>query len=254
MSYFALLLLRFTSQVITAVRFFDDISYVVTFERTDPFYVLDLSNVDNPVVLGELKVPGFSQFMHPIKDGTNKMLISVGQAANDDGMTTGLQISIFNSTVPTEPTLVDRLLVENNPNQSSSTSAAFDERAFRYLQVGDLGRLIIPVTMYSSTWDQFGNYLSDSFEGFALFGIDLSKTEGVIETLGMINHTRPVYSSRDPTFDGCYCYTQLPERSLVFGGDVVTMKNQRIVSTDLTSQETQWTLELKDSLQCCPSF
>merc|ERR1711897_79233 len=46
-------------ETITAVRFFDNISYVVTFERTDPFYVLDLSDHTDPKILGELEVPGF---------------------------------------------------------------------------------------------------------------------------------------------------------------------------------------------------
>jgi len=71
------------------VRFFDNISYVVTFERTDPFYVLDLSDPLDPKILGELEIPGFSQFMHPIKED-NSMLITVGQAADENGRVLGL--------------------------------------------------------------------------------------------------------------------------------------------------------------------
>jgi len=51
-------------ETITAVRFFDNVSYVVTFERTDPFYILDLTDHTNPKILGELEIPGFSEFMH----------------------------------------------------------------------------------------------------------------------------------------------------------------------------------------------
>ena len=245
-----------TEQIITAVRFFDDVSYVVTFEQTDPFYVLDLSNVDNPVVLGELEIPGFSQFMHPIKDGDNSMLITIGQDADANGRTTGLQISIFDSSNSTDPKLVDKLLVENDPNTSSNTGAAWDERAFRYIQIGDLGRLIIPVQMYSHSWDEFGNTLWNNFEGFMVFGVDISKEVDLIERLGMINHTRSTYPYEKPdTVDrGCYCYTQLPERSLVFGGNVMTMKNQKVISTDLTSDETLWTLDLGQELECCPNL
>eukprot|EP00529_Nitzschia_sp_RCC80_P041398 CAMPEP_0113453596 /NCGR_PEP_ID=MMETSP0014_2-20120614/7435_1 /TAXON_ID=2857 /ORGANISM="Nitzschia sp." /LENGTH=946 /DNA_ID=CAMNT_0000344987 /DNA_START=366 /DNA_END=3206 /DNA_ORIENTATION=+ /assembly_acc=CAM_ASM_000159 len=243
------------NEIITAVRFFDDVSYVVTFEQTDPFYVLDLSDVDNPVVLGELEIPGFSQFMHPIKDGDSTMLITVGQDADANGRRTGLQISIFDSTNATDPKLVDKLLVENDPNTSSDTGAAWDERAFRYIQVGDLGRLIIPVQMYAHSWDEFGNTLWNNFEGFMVFGVDISKEVDLIERRGMINHTRSTYPYEKPGVNGgCYCYAQLPERSLVFGGNVMTMKNQKVVSTDLTSDEMLWTLDLGQALECCPNL
>lgn len=191
--------------------------------------------------------------MHPINDGDNTLLITVGQSADEDGVAIGLKISLFNSTIPTDPKLVDDFVVEDNPAQSSSTSAAWDERAFRYIQVGDLGRLIIPVTVYSSAWDDFGNYIGDNFEGFMVFGVDISKTEDMIEQFGRIDHSLKMSTSREPDFDACYCYSYLPERSLVFGGDVMTIRNQKVVSTNLVSQETQWTLDLDEALQCCPS-
>eukprot|EP00533_Pseudo-nitzschia_delicatissima_P005278 CAMPEP_0116078470 /NCGR_PEP_ID=MMETSP0327-20121206/621_1 /TAXON_ID=44447 /ORGANISM="Pseudo-nitzschia delicatissima, Strain B596" /LENGTH=715 /DNA_ID=CAMNT_0003569021 /DNA_START=171 /DNA_END=2315 /DNA_ORIENTATION=+ len=100
------------NELITAVRFFDKISYVVTFERTDPFYVLDLSDPSNPMVLGELEVPGFSEFMHPIT-ADNSVLLTVGQDANEFGAVTGFQISIFDSSNPSDPQLIDRMVIDN---------------------------------------------------------------------------------------------------------------------------------------------
>lgn len=228
-------------ETITAVRFFDNISYVVTFERTDPFYVLDLSDPTDPKILGELEIPGFSQFMHPIK-ADNSMLITVGQDANESGMVTGFQISIFDSTVPTDPKLVDRLVIGNGGGSTGSESS-WDERAFRYIQVGDVGRLIIP--LYSYSWDRFGSH-TQSFDGFSVFGVDLNKTEEMITQEININHYQSHYDSM-----GCYCsYASLPARSFVFDGNLMTMKSSSIVSTDLVSKETQWTLALEDKSNC----
>lgn len=230
------------NEIITAVRFFDKLSYVVTFERTDPFYVLDLSDPINPTVLGELEIPGFSEFMHPINED-NSMLLTVGQDTNDRGWVTGFQISIFDSSDPTDPQLLARHIIEGG-----SSSASYDERAFRYIQGDQVGRLMIPLTHYDH--DRFGNTVNQ-FEGFAVFGIDLTQTEEIITRELDINH----YLNRRDQYDknGCWCgYTWLPERSLVFDGKLMTMKNQLVVNTDLDSGETLWNVTfVPDTTNCC---
>jgi hypothetical protein len=247
-THLILLFLFQSIQIITAVRFFDNISYVVTFEQTDPFYVLDLSDPENPTVLGELEIPGFSQFMHPIKDD-NSVMITVGQDADDQGVVLGLQISLFDSANPVKPTLIDRYIIENNREQWSDSNVAWDERAFRYLNVGDVGRLIIPVTVSFNHWDSNSG---KDFEGFMVFGVDLSKTEDLITSEFEVDHSRPYYNNYG--VDGCYCYSSLPERSMVFEGELMTMKNQKIISTDLVTKKMQWNITLDDSLQCCYQY
>ena len=245
------------------MRFFDDISYVVTFEQTDPFYVLDLSDPTEPKVMGELEIPGFSQFMHPIKED-NSMLITVGQDADENGRILGFQISIFNSTIPTDPKLIDRLVIneedDDNKGGWSGSSASWDERAFRYVQVGDLGRLIIPVDVYAP-WDNSGNNVGDDFQGFMVFGVDLTKAENEIITREVeIDHSQN--ENNDATmFMGsgivaeCYCghSTWLPERSMVFDGNLMTLKRQEVISTNLVTHETQWNLTITDDddNNCC---
>lgn len=225
-------------EIITAVRFFDNISYVVTFERTDPFYVLDLSDPMDPKILGELEIPGFSEFMHPIK-ADNSMLLTVGKDTDEDGRVTGFLISIFDSTIPNDPKLVDRLVMN-----STSSSSSWDERAFRYIQVGEVGRLIIPLYTYSWNDGNFGS--ADTFDGFTVFGVDLNRTEMITREID-INHWEDYKTEK-----GCNCYSEgLPERSLVFDGNLMTMKGSSVVSTDLVSQETQWSLSLPDDESCC---
>ena len=87
------------TETIRAVRFMGPVGYVVTFRQTDPLYVIDLSDPTEPVAAGELKIPGFSAYLHPVAEGR---LIGVGQDADPEtGATKGLQISLFDVTDPT---------------------------------------------------------------------------------------------------------------------------------------------------------
>ncbi|MCY4664309.1 MAG: beta-propeller domain-containing protein, partial [Acidimicrobiaceae bacterium] len=66
---------------VQSVRFVGDVGYVVTFRQIDPFYTIDLSDPANPEILGELKIPGFSSYLHPISD---TMVLGVGSDADED--------------------------------------------------------------------------------------------------------------------------------------------------------------------------
>jgi uncharacterized secreted protein with C-terminal beta-propeller domain len=64
---------------IYSTRFVDDVAYMVTFKQVDPFFVFDLSNATNPRVRGELKIPGYSSYLHPISD---TRVLGIGQEDN----------------------------------------------------------------------------------------------------------------------------------------------------------------------------
>ena len=83
---------------ITAVRFFEDYAFVVTFRKTDPFYSIDLSKPEDPQLKDELKVTGYSRYLHPVEYGEDRMILAVGQEADDEGQDLGLQVSLFNVT------------------------------------------------------------------------------------------------------------------------------------------------------------
>ena len=84
---------------IMSIHFFDNITYAVTFQQTDPFYVLDMSI---PKVLGGLFIPGFSSYLHPM-NSNNSMLGAVGQDATSSRQATGLMVTIFDATDKTNP-------------------------------------------------------------------------------------------------------------------------------------------------------
>ncbi|WP_456277766.1 beta-propeller domain-containing protein [Bacillus sp. AK128] len=94
---------------IYSVRFMGEKAYVVTFKEVDPLFVLDVSNPSKPTVLGELKIPGFSNYLHPYDENH---LIGFGQhtkLVKDQGslsprvMTDGVKISLFDVSNPLEP-------------------------------------------------------------------------------------------------------------------------------------------------------
>ena len=69
---------------IKAVRWFGDMAVVVTFRQTDPLYTLDLSVPQAPRVVGELKMPGFSAYLHPVGEWSDLGRWSIGDALRDD--------------------------------------------------------------------------------------------------------------------------------------------------------------------------
>ncbi|MEH0936848.1 beta-propeller domain-containing protein [Micromonospora psammae] len=85
---------------IKSVRFLGPTGYVVTFRETDPLYRVDLSDPTAPRVTGELKITGWSAYLHPLPDGR---LLGVGQEADRRGRPLGLQVAVFDVRDPQRP-------------------------------------------------------------------------------------------------------------------------------------------------------
>ena len=108
---------------IYAVRFIGDRGYVVTFRETDPLYTLDLADPARPRVTGELKILGYSAYLHPIGEYE---LLGVGQDATPEGMRLGTQLSLFDVSDPAAP----RLLQRAGLGESTSSDVEYDHHAF----------------------------------------------------------------------------------------------------------------------------
>ena len=117
---------------IFAVRYVGDVAYVVTFRQTDPFYTVDLSDPTAPVVRGELKITGYSGYLHPI--GPDRIL-GIGQEATEEGRTTGTKVTLFDVSNLDDP--VD--LATWSPGGGHS-GAEWDHHAFLWWQ----GRAVLP--------------------------------------------------------------------------------------------------------------
>jgi uncharacterized secreted protein with C-terminal beta-propeller domain len=126
---------------IQGVRFIDDAGYVVTFRQTDPLYTVDLSNPTDPKVLGELKLLGYSAYLHPVGPG---LLLGVGQDANEAGRQRGSQLSLFDVSDLRNPQRIQQRRLE----AGSSSDAEFDHHAFLFWQPRDLA--VVPLRQYES--------------------------------------------------------------------------------------------------------
>ncbi|HMM49701.1 MAG TPA: beta-propeller domain-containing protein, partial [Miltoncostaeaceae bacterium] len=129
---------------IYAVRFLGPRGYVVTFRQTDPLYTVDLSDPRAPRVTGELKVNGYSAYLHPIDDDT---LIGIGQDATADGVTTGTQVSLFDVSDPARPTRLAQLPLGNGYSEAEDDHLAV-------LYWAPTGTLAIPLSSWSGPDDR----------------------------------------------------------------------------------------------------
>ena len=122
------------NESIYAVRFLGDQGYVVTFRRTDPLYVLDLHDPAAPKLTGELKIPGFSAYLHPLASGR---LLGLGEDASDTGRVSGAQLSLFDVSDATAPKRLSALALS-----SYGGEAEYDHHAFLYWE--PTGQVVIP--------------------------------------------------------------------------------------------------------------
>jgi hypothetical protein len=114
------------NEQIKSVRWFDDLAFVVTFRQTDPLYAIDLSDPAHPRQLAALKIPGFSEYLHPIGDD---LMIGIGQDASMTGMTRGGQAAVFDISDLTDL----RRVATHGYGRNRQTLAGSDPRQFTWL-------------------------------------------------------------------------------------------------------------------------
>ena len=196
---------------IFAVRFMGDVGYVVTFRRTDPLYVVDLADPVNPAVVGELKITGYSAYLHPIGDG---LILGVGQDATEEGVAIGTQLSIFDVSDPAAPRRVHQATLEGG-----SSEVEFDHRAFLHWPA--TGLTVVPYSRWSE---------QDAFVGAV--GFDVDGATGITE-VGRLSH--PPYS------DGGFSATPPIRRSVVVGDQLYTVSDRGVRASDVhTLADRQW--------------
>jgi inhibitor of cysteine peptidase len=124
-----------TGESIYSVRFLGERVYMVTFEQVDPFFVIDLST-NQPKILGELKIPGFSNYLHPIE---GNLVFGIGKdvkVESDGRLITGaLKISLFNVADELNPKEVDNLKIGSEYTYSE---ALYDHKAILYVKSKNL--------------------------------------------------------------------------------------------------------------------
>jgi hypothetical protein len=203
---------------IYAVRFIGDLAYVVTFRQIDPLYVIDLTDPTNPVAAGELKIPGYSAYLHPVGEG---LLLGVGQDATEQGRTTGTQLSLFDVTDPADPQRISTLPI------GGSSEVEWDHKAFLFWPAD--GTIVLPV---SPGWNDCDDDDCLAKEITGAGGAVVAELDGrELAARGVINH-----SMRNR---GCWNPLQ---RSIVIGDELVTIGLDQLKFSDRQSLEPRDTV------------
>lgn len=207
------------TEQIYSVRFMGDVGYVVTFRQTDPLYTIDLSDPTTPTLVGELKIPGYSAYLHPVGEG---LVMGVGQDATDTGQVMGTQVSIFDVSDLANPERVDTFTLSEGTN----SQVEYDHHAFLYWE----GLTVIPVQKY--WWDETKGK-DEMFMGAIALRVGES---GELEDLGEIVH--PGGDKADWNWDSQIL------RSTVIGDFVYTISTDGVLKSDLASLEDLAWLDL----------
>jgi hypothetical protein len=129
---------------IYGVRFEAKRAYLVTFRQTDPLYLLDLSNPVDPRVLGELKMPGYSDYLFPI---ANDLLLGVGKDATEMGQVQGVRVALMDLRNPTVP---KETKVLSFGARGSSSGLDYSPHGINLLQIGNRVRVTLPLNLVAS--------------------------------------------------------------------------------------------------------
>jgi hypothetical protein len=196
---------------IYGVRFVDGTGYVVTFRQTDPLYTVDLRDPRAPKVTGELKITGYSAYLHPMGDGR---LLGVGQDASTQGRRQGVQVSLFDVSDPSRPTR----LAQHQVAQGQS-EAEFDPHAFLYWPATHL--VVVPLTVY-------GRAVAAGQSGATAGAMALRVTDGGFIEVALLDHAE----SHDVAAAG------MIRRSLVVDGVLWTLSDAGLKATELSTMKT----------------
>jgi hypothetical protein len=197
------------TEQIYSVRFMGDVAYVVTFRQTDPLYTVDLSDPTNPQVVGELKILGYSAYLHPVGEGR---LLGIGQDATDTGQVKGTQVSLFDVSDPANPTRIDQVTL----SEGSNSQVEYDHHAFLYWE--PTGLAMVPVQQWF--WD-------DNKEEVFFGAVGFNVGDGDLTEIRRFAH--PGGDRQD--WDGRAQIT----RSIVIGERIYTISNKGIMSSDLST-------------------
>jgi uncharacterized secreted protein with C-terminal beta-propeller domain len=166
------------SESLRSVLFVQDRAFIVTFKQVDPLFAIDLSDPTHPQSLGELTMPGFSTYLYPL-DADHLIGIGQGQSTTESWNFHTVQVSLYNVSDLSHPTLVDQVLYDSGYTYSD---ALYDPHAFSYFS--EPGVLAIPL----NSWvDYNGNQNS-------LAVLQVDPTLGFIE-LGQVSHDSAVQRS-----------------------------------------------------------
>jgi len=213
---------------IYSTRFIGDRLYMVTFKRIDPFFVIDLATPTAPKILGKLKIPGYSDYLHPYDA---RHIIGVGKetGTNDWGgvSTKGIKLALFDVSDVEHPKQIDKVEIGDAGSDSAALS---DHKAFLFDKAKNL--LVIPARVVKSdvTVDKYGTTQPNIWYGAYVFGLT-PETGFVLR--GTVEH--------GTGSDRSYWYGSSQnevKRSLYIGDVLYTLSTKKILANSLLNINT----------------
>ncbi|MCK5416505.1 beta-propeller domain-containing protein, partial [Candidatus Parcubacteria bacterium] len=205
---------------IKSVRFMQNRAYMVTFKQIDPLFVIDLKNPKKPTVLGELKIPGYSDYLHPYDEDT---LIGLGKDAYENRyggtVTGGVKLSLFDVADVKNPKEIDTFIMGVS---GSDSIALHDHKAFLFSH--DKNLLSIPVTIRKQSGEKYYNTKLE-FSGAAVFTVDKSS----FKLKGKIDHSDGGKDSKTDYWRGYNYYDNNVKRALYIEDNLYTFSNKYIM-------------------------
>ncbi len=215
---------------IYSTRFIGDRLYMVTFKRIDPLFVIDLSDPKNPEVLGELKIPGFSDYLHPYDENH---IIGIGKETEGNewgGVSVkGVKLALFDVSDVKNPKPVDKYEIGG---AGTDSEALRDHKAFLFDRNKNL--LVIPVIEVKGKLEydsRLGYYRQRYWQGAYVFNIDLDG----FEVKGKVTH-----NEGDENSDWYWYGSPNAVRRSLFMDDVLyTVSGIKIKANDLDNIDNE---------------
>ena len=219
---------------IYSVRFIGDKGYIVTFKEVDPLFVIDLSDETSPKVLGELKIPGYSTYLHPY-DETH--IIGFGEDTkiekdaygNENIIATGVKMALFDITNPTSP---KELFSTKIGDSATYSSVLYNHKSLLFSKEKNI--LAFPITINKD--EEAAGRTKLIFQGAIIYEIDLANG---FKEKGRIAHMQINNGYKD------YDYKQEVERIIYINNDLYTLSPGTVKRTDLNTMKELNKVEIK---------
>lgn len=208
------------NETIYSTRFMGDKLYMVTFRQSDPFFIIDLSDPKNPEILGKLKIPGYSSYLHPYNDN---FIIGVGKETGENqwgGVSTkGIKLSLFDVTDLENPIEVDKYEIGM---EGTDSPILYEHKAFLLFN----NTLVIPISEITSRETGRYGYDYKYWDGAYVFRVS---GEG-FELLGKVKH-----DSRSISYYSWWDKASVT-RSIIMNNELFTISNKFIKINDLDNE------------------
>jgi uncharacterized secreted protein with C-terminal beta-propeller domain len=219
---------------IYSTRFTGDKAYIVTFKNIDPFFTIDLSDINNPQILGYLKIPGFSTYLHPYDDDH---IIGIGKdtvASSDPNFAwyQGLKIALFDVSDFENPQELEKIIIGD---RGTDSSALYDHKAFLFDREKEL--LVIPISLYEISEEIKNQYNEEpastygefTYQGAYVYKINLDG----FEYSGRITHLSEEEKQSNNYWWRWYQSSSYITRSLYIGQVLYTISDKMVKMNNL---------------------